>query len=66
MRQDMQGRRLGAPVEGFDADTNVFGVELGVLDKDVEIAVIVEDARVEQLELQAWPARRWFSSMSRR
>ena len=41
------------------------GVDLGVLDDDVEVAVLVEDARVEQLELGPWPPRRRFSSISR-
>ena len=45
--------RLGAAVERLDPDADVLGRRLGVLDDDVEVAVVVEDAGVEQLELEA-------------
>ena len=56
MRQDVQGRGRWAAIEGFDADGDVFLVDLGVLDDDVEVAVLVEDARIEQLVLGALAA----------
>ena len=53
MRQKMQRRPLRAAVESLDADGDVFGRDLGVFDHDVEIAVIVEDARIKQLQLRS-------------
>jgi hypothetical protein len=38
---------LGAAVGKGEADENVLGRGLGVLREDVEVAVLVEDARVE-------------------
>src|SRR6266851_4131869 len=51
LREDMQRCRFRAAVAGLDADANVFRVDLGILDDDIEIAVFVEHTRVEQLEL---------------
>jgi hypothetical protein len=53
MREEVERGVRGAAVEGFDADDDVFGVGLGVFDDDVEVAVVVEEARVEQLVLGA-------------
>jgi hypothetical protein len=44
----MQRGGLGPAIMGFDANQNVFMGELGILDKDIEVAVFVEDARVEK------------------
>src|SRR5262249_30428581 len=46
---------FGAPVCGADADAEVLGRCLGVLEENVEVSVVGEDARVEQLvfELRA-------------
>ena len=60
-RQDLQIRRFGAAIVNADLDQDVFASGLRILDKDVEVAVLVEDARVEQLVLEfvaaADPAR---------
>ncbi len=45
----MERRRLRAAVDGADADQDVVGSGLRVLDEHVEVAVGVEDAGVEQL-----------------
>src|SRR5262249_50611185 len=39
-------------IEGFDANANVFRACLGVLDKNVKVAVIVEDAGIEEFVLR--------------
>ena len=45
-------RRFRPAVGRRDADQDVVGGRLRVLDEDVEVAVVVEDAGVEQLELR--------------
>ena len=50
-RQQVQRRRLGPAVGDGDADQDVVGRRLRVLGEDVEVAVVVEDAGVDQLEL---------------
>ena len=47
----MKRGRIGTPVDGGEADEDVLGVGLGVLDRHVEVAVLVEDARVEEFVL---------------
>ncbi len=51
-RQQVQRRRVRAAVADRDADEDVVGRGLGVLDLHVEVAAVVEDARVGQLELR--------------
>ena len=46
----MQRRRIGPAIDRFDPNADVFFVGLGVFDADVEIAVVVEHAGVEQFE----------------
>src|SRR5262249_6500637 len=58
MRDDVQGRRIGAAVERLDAYADVLGTVLRVLDEDVEISIAVENSGVEQLELEAAAAAR--------
>ena len=62
----MQLGRLGAAIVDGDLDQDVLGRRLGVLDEDVEVAVLVEDAGVEQLvlELAAAPRRLLVSTRS--
>src|SRR5437868_11741465 len=50
VRQNMQRRRGRSAVEGLDTNGNVFRSDLGVLDEDVKIALLVKDTRVEQIE----------------
>ena len=50
--EDMQRRWIGAGVAGADAHHHVLGARLGVLRGDLPVAVVVEDAGVEQLELR--------------
>ena len=62
-RQQVERRRLRAAVVDRDLDEDVLGRRLGVLDEDVEVAAVVEDAGVEQLVLGLGSiARRRFSS----
>ncbi len=49
MRQDVQRRRVGPAIVDDDAHQDVVGVGLGVVDRDVEIALLVEQAGVDQL-----------------
>ena len=55
-RQEVHRRRVAAAVGERDPDVDVVGRALGVLDVDVDVAVVVEDAGVEQLVLQLEPA----------
>ena len=50
-RQEMQVRRVRSAVDGRDAHEDVFGSTLGVFHEDIEIAVVLEDAGVEELVL---------------
>src|SRR5271156_950841 len=52
MRKNMQDRILGAAIESLDAYTDVLGVGFGILDEDIEIPVVVENAGIEQLEFR--------------
>ena len=51
-RQDVQLGRFRAAIVDRDLNQNVFGRLLGILDEHVEVAVLVEHARVEQLVLE--------------
>ena len=55
-RQDVQLGRLRAAVVDADLDQEVLGRLLGVLDEDVEVAILVEHAGVEQFVLELVPA----------
>ena len=57
-RQQVQGRGLGTAVVGCDQQQDVVRRGLGVLDHHVEVAVLVEDAGVEQLVLEVLLAAR--------
>ncbi len=46
--QKMQRRGIGAAVAGCDSDQDVVGRGLCIFDEDIEVAVVVEDAGVEQ------------------
>ena len=48
-RQHVQLGRLRPPVGRGDLDQDVLGAGLGVFHEDVEVAVLPEDARIEQL-----------------
>src|SRR5438876_982703 len=50
-RQDVERRRLGTAVGDRQPDEDVVGRRLGVLDGDVEVPAVLEDAGVDQLEL---------------
>ena len=53
--QQVQLGRFRSPVDGGDLHQDVFRTAFGVLDEDVEIAVVVEDAGVEELILHLVP-----------
>src|SRR5713226_2953083 len=50
-RQKMYARRFGAAIVRSDSNKDVFRGGLGILNDDIEIAVFVEDAGIEQLKL---------------
>ena len=50
-RQEMQFGRVGSPVDRRDPHQDVFGPGFGVLHEDVEVSVVLEDARVEEFIL---------------
>src|SRR6202050_1875828 len=52
MRKNMQHGVIRAPIERLDAYADVLGIRLGILNEDIEIAVVIENARIEQLELR--------------
>ena len=54
-RQEMQLGRVRSPVDRRDLHQDVFRAGLGVLHEDVEVAVVVEDAGVEELVLHLVP-----------
>ena len=47
-RQKMQARRLRPPIPGSDSNQDVFEGSLRVFNKNIEISVLVENARVNQ------------------
>src|SRR5262245_11636715 len=51
-RDQVQFGIFWSAIEGFDANANVLRASLGVFDKNVKVAVIVEDAGIEQLVLR--------------
>ena len=53
--EEAERRRLRAPVPHGDPYRDVLDVGLGVLDEDVEVPVVVEDAGIQELELRAAP-----------
>ena len=50
-REQMDRGRFRTAVMNGDLDQNVFGIGLGVFDKHIEVAVVVEDAGVEKFVL---------------
>ncbi len=51
----MEARRVRAAVRDGDPDGDVVGCRLRVFDLDVEVAVVIEDAGVEQLVFEVGP-----------
>src|SRR5215469_13541442 len=49
--QDMDGRLLGAAIMNYHPYEYVINVRLGILDLDVKVAIVIEEAGVDQLEL---------------
>ena len=47
----MKGGSVRPPVDGCDPDQNVVRVRLGILSEYIEIPVLFEDARIQQLKL---------------
>ena len=50
-RDHVERSRVGTAIAGRDSDHDVFRIGLRILDVDVEIAVVVKDAGVDQLVL---------------
>jgi hypothetical protein len=48
----VQNRGVGAAVVGGDADQNVVFVRFGVLDEDIKVAIVGEDACIQQFVLK--------------
>src|ERR1700681_4161322 len=55
MGQDVEARRFGTAIEGLDTDAEIFRRRLGILDENVEVALLVENAGVEQFEFETLP-----------
>src|SRR5262249_32319033 len=53
--QDMDFGVLGSAIVQRESQQDVLGVGLGILDLDVEVAIVVEDAGINQLELGLAP-----------
>src|ERR1700730_2993061 len=51
-RQQIQTSRIRPAIDDGDTNQDVFDIRLGVLDENIKIAVLVEDARVQQLVLR--------------
>ena len=54
-RQEMQFGRVRSPVDRRDPHQDVFRTGLGILHEDVEVAVVIEDAGVEEFILHLVP-----------
>src|SRR5215472_14260709 len=54
-RQEMQSRRLWAAVPRGNANEHIFRGCLCILNKDIEIAVLLKDSRVDQFEFRVVP-----------
>ena len=54
-RDHMERSRVGPAIAGRDSDDDVLSVGLRILDVDVEIAVLIKDAGVDQLVLRPLP-----------
>ena len=52
VRQDMQAGGLRPPIRDRDFDEHVIGGGFGIFDEYVEVALVIEDARIEQLKLR--------------
>jgi hypothetical protein len=48
----VEGRRLPSTIRGSNADRDIVGSSLGIFDLDIEVAVFVEDASIEELEFR--------------
>src|SRR5215469_1662754 len=51
LRQDMDGRFLGTAVMNRHPYEYVISVGLGILDLDIKVAIVIEEASIDQLEL---------------
>jgi len=49
-KSSVDGGNFRAAIRDIDADQNIFRCDLGILDDDIEIAALLEDAGVYQLE----------------
>jgi hypothetical protein len=56
VREHVQLRRFGTTIDDANAKQHVVRLALGVLDEHVEVAVVIENPRVAQLELRLRPA----------
>jgi hypothetical protein len=71
LRNHSVGRRCSRAASGprlwtVDADQDVLGPCLGVLDEHVEVPIVVEDPRVDELVFELLPGRlRFVSTRSR-
>jgi len=62
--QEVEFGWVWSTIGGGDTDQDVVGRTLGIFDENVEVAVLVEDARVQQLILEGMPVALPFSSAS--
>ena len=57
--KDVNRRGDRPAIERLDADHKVFGRVLGILDHDIKVSVLIENAGVEELELRPLPVSRF-------
>ncbi len=60
MWQYVKFSSVGTTVKRFYADADILRRFFGVLDKDIEISIAIEDAGIQQLELRFSPSRAVF------
>src|SRR5208337_4064322 len=53
MWQYVKLRSVGPAVERFYPDANIFGRSFRILDEDIEVSIVIEDAGVQQFELRS-------------
>src|ERR1039458_4342090 len=56
MRQDVELCSVGTAVERFYAIADIFGRCFGILDEDIEVSIIIEDAGIQQFEFRSRPS----------
>ena len=48
----MQQRRLRPTIDGRDFDENIVGIRLGVFNQNIEVAIVVKHAGIDQIKFR--------------